>query len=174
VLGGHSRSTPTFLGSRCNIGLIWVCPVSVPLAAGGDVLHSLIQDDTEWHSVAPIRRGEGRLTTHCCHSRAEPNVALGVDGAARRSSNLIGAVPLQNLPGSHPQHLRERRLRISPVPHERLGPTSLTDRGFSQPYEISYRGVKLPMVSAALGALLAAVRGGFCRRWRSLPKVSRR
>jgi hypothetical protein len=37
--------------------------------------------------------GEGPESTHCCHSRAEPNVALGLDGAGRRPSNLIGAVP---------------------------------------------------------------------------------
>jgi len=51
--------------------------------------------------VTPRHCGEGPLTTYCCHSRAEPNVALGSDGAARRPSNLIGAVPHQNFPGSH-------------------------------------------------------------------------
>ena len=51
---------------------------------------------------------------------------------ARRPSNL----PQQNFPGSHPQHLRERGPRISPVSHQRVGRTSLTDRSFSRRYEI--------------------------------------
>jgi hypothetical protein len=37
------------------------------------------------------------------------------------------------------------------MPHQRLGPARLTGRGFSPPHEISYRGVKLARVSAALG-----------------------
>src|SRR5215471_12882551 len=38
------------------------------------------------------------------HGRSQ-NGVLGPDGAARRSSDLIGAVPHQNFLGSHPQHL---------------------------------------------------------------------
>jgi hypothetical protein len=33
---------------------------------------------------------------------------------------LLGAVPYPNVPGAHPQHLRERRTCIRPVPHQRL------------------------------------------------------
>jgi hypothetical protein len=43
--------------------------------------------------------------------------------------------------------------------HSRLV-LSLSGSGFTPPYEISYRGVKLPRVSAAVGAILPAVRGG--------------
>ena len=64
---------------------------------------------------------------------------------------LLGAVPDPNVPSAHPQHPRERHPRISPVPHQRPGPARLADRGFSQSYNISYRGLKLPRVSAALG-----------------------
>ena len=66
-----------------------------------------------------------------------------------------------------PQHLRERQPRISPVPHERLGPARLTDQGFSRLYKIPYRAVKLPRVSAAFGR--------FClRRGADLPQVDHR
>ena len=35
------------------------------------------------------------------------------------------------------------------MPHQRLGPARLADRGFSRSYNISYRGVKPARVSAA-------------------------
>jgi hypothetical protein len=73
---------------------------------------------------------------------------------------LLGAILKAKVLSGHPQHLRERPC-IGPVPHERVGRTCLTDQGFSRRYEISYRGVKLPRVSAASSALLAAVRGRF-------------
>ena len=37
--------------------------------------------------------------------------------------------------------------------------------GFSPPCEISYRGVKLPRVSTALGGDLTCGAGPICRRW---------
>jgi hypothetical protein len=43
--------------------------------------------------VLPGGANVGPQSTHCCHSGAEPNAALGSDGAARRSSNLIGVGP---------------------------------------------------------------------------------
>jgi hypothetical protein len=54
-----------------------------------------------------------------------------------------------NIPGPHPQRLRQRLPRIGPMPHQSLGPALPADRGFSPPYEISYRGVKPASVSAA-------------------------
>jgi hypothetical protein len=32
---------------------------------------------------------------------------------------LLGTVPHPNVPGAHPQHLRQRLPRIGPVPHQR-------------------------------------------------------
>jgi hypothetical protein len=49
-----------------------------------------------------------------------------------------------------PQHSRERLPRIHSVPHERWT-NSMANRGFNPPYDISYRGLKPPRVSAALG-----------------------
>jgi hypothetical protein len=62
---------------------------------------------------------------------------------------LLGAVPHPDVIRGHPQHPRERHPRIGPVPHQRLGPALPVDRGFSPPYEISYRGVKPASASAA-------------------------
>jgi predicted MPP superfamily phosphohydrolase len=50
---------------------------------------------------------------------------------------------------------------IGPVPRQGLGPARLADRSFSRRYEISYRGVKLPRVSAAYRAFLPAARARF-------------
>ena len=40
-------------------------------------------------------------------------------------NRLLGAVPYPNVLGAHPQHLRERRPRIGPVPDQRPGPARL-------------------------------------------------
>ena len=76
---------------------------------------------------------------------------------------LLGAILKAKVLSGHPQHLRERPC-IGPVPHERVGRTCLTDQGFSRRYEISYRGVKLPRVSAAF-------RRSYLRREAGLPHV---
>ena len=55
--------------------------------------------------------------------------------------------------------------RIGPVPHQRLGPARLADRSFSRRYEISYRAVKLPRVSAAFERF-------YLRRGAGLPQVA--
>ena len=47
------------------------------------------------------------------------------------------------------------------MPYQRLGRTCLTDRSFSRPYGIRYRGLKLPKVSAALECFLLAASNGF-------------
>src|SRR6516162_4895694 len=62
----------------------------------------------------------------------------------------IAVLHLNDL-GGHLQHRRDCQAGIGSVPHQGVGPDGLTDRGFGRPYEISYRGLKLPRVSAALG-----------------------
>src|SRR5260370_29482694 len=50
----------------------------------------------------------------------------------------------------------------------------VTDRsGFSWPSHISYRGLKLPRVSAGLGRLLPAAQGRFAAGWPSLLIIGR-
>jgi hypothetical protein len=72
----------------------------------------------------------------------------------------------------------QRRPRLDPMPQRDLGPGPPTRSGFTPPYEISYRGVKLSRVFAARRAIylrrgvdlekllqLAALRnGGFGER----------
>src|SRR5260370_2164046 len=48
-----------------------------------------------------------------------------------------------------------------------------TDQGFSWPSHISYRGLKLPRVSAGLGRLLPAAQGRFAAGWPSLLIIGR-
>src|SRR6516165_138739 len=63
---------------------------------------------------------EGLLSTHCCHSPSEPNVALRSDGAARRSSNLIGVVSHQKFPLAATPSTCEHQPRIGSVSDQRL------------------------------------------------------
>ena len=60
-----------------------------------------------------------------------------------------------------PEHLPREPPRIGP---SAPAPITPADRGFSPPYEISYRGVKLPRVSAAFGR-------SYLRREADLPQV---
>src|SRR5262249_25685762 len=88
---------------------------------------------------------------------------------------LIGVVPHPNILGGQPQHPRLRRPRVGRAAlcasEARYGARvaavarALPARsgGFTPPYEISYRGVKLPRVSAVPGALLHAA-APICRR----------
>ena len=52
-------------------------------------------------------------------------------GQAPAELRLLGAVPHPNVLGRQPQHLRDRRPRIGPVPHQRLGPPRLPRRPIS-------------------------------------------
>jgi hypothetical protein len=63
---------------------------------------------------------------------------------------LLRAVPHPNILGRYSQHPSKRRPRVGPVPHQRLAQPP-PNRGFTPPYGISYRGVKLLRLSAALG-----------------------
>lgn len=71
-------------------------------------------------------------------------------------------------PAAHPpraaQGLRSTPLSLAPAKEVHA---LLVDRGFSPPYEISYRGLKLPRVSAAF-------RRRHLRRGTDLPQVGRR
>jgi|SRR5271163_3334093 len=89
----------------------------------------------------------------------------------------VRSLPHLNVLGRHPEQARERQTGIRPVPHHPR-PRSLplavlcalpTDEGFSAPYDISYRGLKLSKVSASLGPLLPAARGRFAAGGPSAP-----
>jgi hypothetical protein len=67
------------------------------------------------------------------------------------SKVLLEPAAHPNVLGGKPENGRECEAGISPVPHQCLGPARLADRGFSRSYEISYRGLKLPRISAVLG-----------------------
>ena len=103
------------------------------------------------HGPALQDVSRGPLSAHYCHSRAEPNFAL--DPTERLERRLIQSRrSLTRISlAATPKHLRPRQPCIGPVPRQCLGPVRLADRSFSRRYEISYRGVKLPRVSAASG-----------------------
>jgi hypothetical protein len=74
-----------------------------------------------------------------------------MQGDGRRLVVLFAAAPRPNVPGADPQHPRQCRPRIDPCRTRALDRLVWPDRGFSPPYKISYRDVKLSRVSAALG-----------------------
>ena len=93
--------------------------------------------------------------------RYPPIVAIhltGLDLALESERNCLGsanrAVVHPNVGGTH-----QRRPRLGAMPA--LDQFPRPDRGFITPCEISYRGMKLPRVSAPLGAVLPAARGRF-------------
>ena len=111
------------------------------------------------------------ITALAQHGRRAPNEWDGPDGqgwcATPRSAS-------PECPWRSPQHGREREARgIGSVPHQRLcrsrrGRWSCPrpNRGFNWPYEIPYRGLKLPRISAALGYC-------YLRSGADLPQVDR-
>ena len=99
---------------------------------------------------------------------ANQHEGVGYNDALLRPSGkpaLVGFLTSNTL-GAHPQHPRQRHLRIRPLPDQRLGPARLALRGFSPPYETSHRGVKLPRVCSGLGRF-------DLRRGADLPQVGR-
>jgi hypothetical protein len=80
--------------------------------------------------------------------------------SSARPKRLLGAVRYPNF-SRHPSTPVSEARASAPRRTNALDPFPRPGRGFTPPYEISYRGVKLPRVSAALGALLPAVQGRF-------------
>jgi hypothetical protein len=86
-------------------------------------------------------------------SLARALVMNGDGGGRTRAGVLPRALPHPNVLGGQPEHGREREAGIRAVPYQAVRPSRLagpmTDQGFSPPYKISYRGLKLPSISAA-------------------------
>jgi hypothetical protein len=64
----------------------------------------------------PITLDEGQLSTHLGRS---PQSSWGSLGGRAAGVRLLGTIPHPNTFGGDPEHLRERRLGIGPVPHQR-------------------------------------------------------
>ena len=94
----------------------------------------------------PLSPRNGKVRPIVAIHTAEPSGYPELPGG-----RLICLSLIEKSSTAHPQNLRERRPRIGPVPHQRFGPARLADRGLTSPYEISYRGVKPPRVSAGFG-----------------------
>jgi hypothetical protein len=65
-----------------------------------------------------------------------------------------------------PQHGRRSHPGINCMSHEGLGLPGLAEWSFTRPYKTSYRGLKLPRVSAAFGR-------SYLRLQADLPQVAR-
>jgi hypothetical protein len=96
------------------------------------------------------------------HTSTLPIVAVHLTGCRSRP---IGAVVDPDVSAAPYQ----RRPRLGPMPHQRVG---RSPPGFQTAIQISYRGVKLPSVSAALGGDLPAVRGRFAAGDVAFPRLS--
>jgi hypothetical protein len=122
-----------------------------------------------WSEVSRIAFLEGKSGSsafpHCCHSWAEPNVAL--DQTERLEGRLIESRRslTRVSPAATPSTFAGAVCASAPCRMSLLGPTCLTDQGFSRRHRISYRGVKLPRVSAAFGRF-------YLRRGAGLPQVT--
>jgi hypothetical protein len=122
---------------------------------------SLVRDELEGMLIAQLIASYSAAME--CYRRA----MLGEQTFEARRENL-----------TQPQHLRESRPPSAPCHTSDFGwpaPAPSTpyapDRSFSPPYEISYRGVKLPRISAALGPCYLR-RGPICRRWAAIAQPS--
>src|SRR5215471_3610439 len=132
-------------------------PLPSQAPSSSSVLHCLVWLLYDAAGSSPAV-GEGPQSIRCCHSRAEPNAALGSDGTARSSSNLIGAVLTRISLAVTRRNSAGANRAIGPV-HQGLG-TSLSDRS---EFQSSIQDLIPPCETSQ----------GFCRFWKPFPAARR-
>ena len=93
--------------------------------------------------------GEGQESNQLCCSPPPRRGSASGSGAGRGSPTRGGPSP--EYPRHSSQHPRQRHPRIGAAARQGARPARLAGQGFARTYDISYRGLKLPRVSAGLG-----------------------